>query len=68
MRLPRWQFDPAVWEALPELARALGTKDGWALLTFLESPLGGLNGLTPRQALEQGLLDQVIELAEHGGY
>lgn len=66
-RMPRWQFEPSVWEALPKLSASLGTVEGWALLSFLESPHGALNGITPRQAIEQGQMDKVIKLAEHEG-
>lgn len=66
-RMPRWQFEPSVWAALPKLSAALGTAEGWALLSFLESPHGGLNGVTPRQAIEQGQMDKVIRIAEHEG-
>lgn len=66
-RMPRWQFEPSVWAALPKLSAALGTAEGWALLSFLESPHGGLNGITPRQAIEQGQMDKVISIAEHEG-
>lgn len=66
-RMPRWQFEPSVWAALPKLSAVLGTAEGWALLSFLESPHGGLNGITPRQAIEQGQMDKVIRLAEHEG-
>ena len=66
-RMPRWQFEPRVWDALPQLTAALGTKEGWALLVFLESPHGGLGGLTPRQAIEQGQAMRVIELASREG-
>lgn len=52
-RLPKWQFLPGFWEALPAIAKALGTSEGWALLSFLETPAGGLEGRTPRQAIEQ---------------
>ena len=62
-RLPRWQFEPALWDAIPKLTAALGTSDGWSMLMFLETPQGGLNGRTPRQAIEQGKLDRVMELA-----
>jgi len=62
-RLPRWQFEPRCWAALPALSQALGTVEGWALLAFLETPLGGLGGKTPRQALEQGQLERVLALA-----
>lgn len=66
-RMPRWQFEPSMWEALPRLSAALGTTEGWALLSFLESPHGALNGISPRQAIEQGRSDRVIKIAEHEG-
>lgn len=66
-RLPRWQFEPSMWDVLPRLAAALGTTEGWAMLSFLESPHGALNGMTPRQAIEQGQSDQVIAIAAHEG-
>lgn len=62
-RLPKWQFEPAIWDTIPALAKALGTAEGWSLLSFLETPLGGLKGRTPRQAIEQGDAARVIELA-----
>lgn len=67
-RLPRWQFEPRMWEVLPQLSAALGTKQGWALLAFLESPHGGIGGLTPRQAIEQGQAARVIQLAGQEGF
>jgi len=66
-RMPRWQFEPSMWDALPRLSAALGTTEGWALLSFLESPHGGLDGITPRQAIEQGQTNKVITTAEHEG-
>jgi hypothetical protein len=59
-RLPRWQFDPAIWEAIPRVVTALNTAHGWALLNFLESPCCALGGRTPRHAIEQGDLRQVL--------
>ena len=53
-KLPRWQFEPAIWPVLQPLAKALGSNDGWQLLAFLESPATALDGQTPRAALEQG--------------
>ena len=67
LRMPRWQFEPSMWDALPRLSVALSTAEGWALLSFLESPHGALNGIAPRQAIEQGQMDKVIRLAEHEG-
>lgn len=60
-RLPRWQFEPAFWDAIPHLAEALDTKQGWALLGFLETPCGALGGRTPRQAIEHGDLQRVLQ-------
>ena len=34
-KLPRWQFEPAIWPALQPVAKHLGTTDGWQLLAFL---------------------------------
>ncbi|MDW5442045.1 hypothetical protein [Polaromonas sp. SM01] len=63
-KLPRWQFEPAIWPALQPVAKQLGSTDGWQLLAFLESPATALDGQTPRAALEQGVaLDRVLALA-----
>lgn len=67
VRLPKWQFEAALWDVIPKLAKALGTSEGWPLLSFLETPLGGLNGRTPRQAIEQGDTARVLELASAEG-
>jgi len=66
-RLPAWQFEPTLWEVIPKLSKALGTLDGWSMLAFLETPHGGLGGITPRQALEQGQADRVLALASAEG-
>jgi excisionase family DNA binding protein len=68
LRLPRWQFEPVFRTALPRLSAALGTTDGWALLSFLESPLGALNGRSPREAIEQGEIQRLILLAQADGF
>lgn len=62
-RLPRWQFEPACWDVMPALSKALDTTEGWALLAFLETPLGALDGMTPRQAIERGQAERVLALA-----
>ena len=67
-RIPVWQFEPKFWDVIPDLSKALGSTDGWALLSFLESPLGALNGLTPRVAIEQGQAARVLAIAAHEGY
>lgn len=53
-KLPRWQFEPPIWAGIQAVTKALGTTDGWQLLTFIESPSPALGGLSPRAALEQG--------------
>lgn len=65
-RMPSWQFDSPMWDLLPGLSQALGTTEGWALLSFLETPLGGLDGATPREAIERGAGARVIDLAARG--
>lgn len=68
LKLPRWQFEPALWEALPKISAAMGVTEGWALLAFLETPHGALRGTAPRQAIEQGQVDRVIALAQGEGH
>jgi hypothetical protein len=62
-RLPRWQFAQPLWSALPQLLNTLSATEPWRVLSFLETPLGGLSGLTPRQAIERGDLERVLALA-----
>jgi hypothetical protein len=62
-RLPKWQFDSPMWETLPQLTKALGTTEGWAMLAFLESPHPGLDGRTPREAIEQGRQNRAVTIA-----
>ncbi len=62
-RLPWWQFDPGIWGAIPRLAEALDTTQGWPLMNFLESPCAGLGGRIPRQAIQQGDLQAVLQAA-----
>lgn len=66
-KMPRWQFEPAIWTHLVVISQALGLREGWALLNFLETPHGGLEGLTPRQALEQGQAERVVAVARAEG-
>jgi hypothetical protein len=65
--VPRWQFEPQIWPLVPKLSAALGTTEGWALLAFLEMPLGALGGLSPRTAIEQGQGARVVDLARQLG-
>lgn len=62
-RLPRWQFEPALRYAIPQLGNALGTTDGWTMLAFLEAPAGMLAGRTPRLAIEQGDVELALKAA-----
>jgi len=62
VRLPEWQFREPLQSLLPALTQALAA-DGWALLSFLETPCGALGGQSPRQALDQHQLQRVLELA-----
>ncbi len=66
-KVPRWQFEPAVWAHVAPIGQALGLSEGWALLNFFETPQGGLEGLTPRQALEQGQAERVLAVARAEG-
>ena len=63
VRLHCWQFAPEVWPWVRELSRALGTTSGWAILGFLETPAGSLDGRTPREALESGNPARVLQVA-----
>jgi hypothetical protein len=67
LRFPSWQFQPALWPVVRQLAMAL---DGNALavLAWLETPHGALDGRAPRTALEQGeLAERVLALADAEG-
>ena len=66
-KVPRWQFEPTVWAHVALIGQALGLSEGWALLNFFETPHGGLEGLTPRQALEQGQAERVLAVARTEG-
>ncbi|HEX5285652.1 MAG TPA: excisionase family DNA-binding protein [Polaromonas sp.] len=66
-RLPKWQFEPQMWEVIPHLSKALDTVEGWAMLTFLETPMGALQGQMPRQVIERGDAAYVLKLAAAEG-
>lgn len=64
MAFPRWQFGPSVWPSIQRISESLGTKDGWQVLNFLETPAPALDGLTPRVALERGIpVSRVLDVA-----
>jgi hypothetical protein len=66
-RYPRWQFESVTWEVVQQLARALQGNSS-AMLAWMETPLGALQGRTPRAALEQGESTQrILALAASEG-
>ena len=54
----------AVLAVLPELMQALRTSSMIEVQSFLATPLGTLNGATPRAALEAGQRASVLLVAE----
>lgn len=69
LKMPKWQFEPYVFPVIQSLSQALGTADGWQILSFLETPHEALDGLAPRIALEQGVDGQrIVDLAAAEGH
>jgi hypothetical protein len=64
-RFPQWQVGPdgKPFSALPDLFERLGD-DGWAVYRFLVQRHPELDGLSGREALQQGKRKQAIEAAE----
>jgi excisionase family DNA binding protein len=68
-KIPKWQFEPYVFPVIQALSEALGTSDGWQMLSFLETPHEALDGLAPRIALERGVPGQrIVDLATAEGH
>jgi len=68
-KMPKWQFEPYVFPVIQSLSEALGTTDGWQMLSFLETPHQALDGMAPRIALEQGAPAQrIVDLATAAGH
>lgn len=68
-KMPKWQFEPYVFPVIQLLSEALGTTDGWQMLSFLETPHEALDGMAPRIALEQGVAGQrIVDLATAEGH
>ncbi|MGE8450000.1 MAG: helix-turn-helix domain-containing protein [Pseudomonadales bacterium] len=68
-KLPKWQFEPMLFKLIPRLFEALGTKDGWSLMAFLENPQEAFNGRTPLVALAQGEPpERILQLALAEGH
>jgi hypothetical protein len=64
-RFPEWQVGPngKPFRALPQLFDRLGG-DTWDVYRFLVQHHPELGGMTAKEALEKGRVDQVIEAAE----
>ena len=68
-KLPKWQFEPQVFELIQPLFEALGTTDGWSVLAFLENSQDALDRRTPLVALEQGeSAERILQLAMAEGH
>ena len=68
-KLPKWQFEPQVFELIQPLFEALGTTDGWSVLSFLENSQEALDRRTPLVALEQGeSAERILQLAVAEGH
>ncbi|MDZ4282163.1 MAG: hypothetical protein U1C04_15520 [Hydrogenophaga sp.] len=66
---PKWQFEPSVFPELQTVSEALGAKDWWPVLSYLEIPHLALAGLAPRIALERGMTRlRILELATAEGH
>ena len=68
-KLPKWQFEPQVFELIQSISDALGVTDGWALLAFLENSHEALDRRTPLVALGQGEpVERILQLAVVEGH
>lgn len=68
-KLPKWQFEPLVFELIQPLFEALGTMDSWSLLAFLENSQEALDRRTPLVALAQGeSAERILQLARAEGH
>lgn len=69
MVFPEWQFGPVFRAAIRAVSQKLNSSDGWTLLRFFESPHIALDGLSPKQAIEQGHpLARIVDLARSSEY
>lgn len=68
-KLPKWQFEPQIFELIQPLFKALGTTDSWSLLAFLENPHEALDHRTPLVAIMQGeSTERILQLAMATGH
>jgi hypothetical protein len=59
LRVPKWQFEPIMWPWVQKISDALGSPDGWDILSYLETPREDLGMQTPRSLIEQGHADKL---------
>ena len=68
-KLPKWQFEPQIFELIQPLFEVLGTTDSWSVLAFLENSQDALDRRTPLVALEQGeSAERILQLAMAEGH
>jgi excisionase family DNA binding protein len=68
-KLPKWQFEPQIFELIQPLFEVLGTTDSWSVLAFLENSQEALDRRTPLVALEQGeSVERILQLAMAEGH
>jgi len=70
LRLPAWQFDPEARRGrLEGIARVAAVFPGrvLSLSSWMAAPNAALGGRTPRQALLDGDVEQVVTVATHHG-
>ena len=68
-KLPKWQFEPQIFELIQPLFEALDTTDSWSVLAFLENSQDALDRRTPLVALEQGeSVERILQLAMAEGH
>ena len=68
-KLPKWQFEPQIFELIQPLFEALGTTDSWSVLAFLENSQEALDRRTPLVALAQGeSAERILQLAMAEGH
>ena len=68
-KLPKWQFEPQIFELIQPLFEALDTTDSWSVLAFLENSQEALDRRTPLVALAQGeSAERILQLSMAEGH
>jgi hypothetical protein len=73
-RLPAWQFEQSVLEAMPDIISAFGPHRVWQAYDFLTHPEPLLGGQVPLEELRRGRRDAVLRILravaglDEGGY